>query len=510
MTRLGQLLVRADLISENHLARALGVQHFAGGRIGTLLLERGAVHEDDLGRVLGEQHACDYVPWNVLGNVSPAAIAVLPAKFAIRHSAVPWDRGEGFIKIALRDPSDLRILDELFFVTGRKVIPCAAPEVRIYQALEKYYGERRTPRYAILAEKLSRVTARPGGRAAPPPPPDFFPGEGPPSPASSAGIASGAGAEGVKQIPSTARMPDAPVTPWAPVSTGALSPLDAEEEVISWEELSPPSMWIPEPISEEPPSPPARRTPPPAPVEAKPPAPAAAEPLPPPAAAPPPPPPPSPPAPVAPEPPPPRPHFTSPPPPAAAPRPLPPTVTPPPPAPPTPPRLAPAAPPGATRLAPEIFDFPEVHAGRDRSAVVAAALAALANRFPRVAVFGSKPDKIVGLAGAGAKVDAAKIVKIAIPWADPSVFLNVRLSRAFYLGALPPLPRHRQIAAVMGKPADECVVQPVWMKDKPVAFLYAEFDADRGATPMDLAYLRGLAEATASALAASIRSKRGA
>jgi hypothetical protein len=503
MTRLGQLLVRADLLSENHLARALGVQHFAGGRIGTLLLERGAVHEDDLGRVLGEQHACDYVPWNVLGNVSPAAIAVLPAKFAIRHSAVPWDRGEGFIKIALRDPSDLRILDELFFVTGRKVIPCAAPEVRIYQALEKYYGERRTPRYAILAEKLSRVTARPGGRTAPPPPPDFFPDEGPSSLPSRARAGDGAGAEGVKEIPSTARMPDAPVTPWAPVSTGApLSP-DTEEEMISWEELSPPSMWIPGPISEEPPRPPARRTRPPAPVEAKPAAPAAAEPLPPPAA-----PPPPPPAPVAPEPPSPRPHFAEAPPPAAAPRPLPPPVPSPPP--PTPPRLARAAPPGATRLAPEIFDFPDVHAGSDRSAVVAAALAALANRFPRVALFGSKPDKIVGLAGAGVKVDAAKVVTIAIPWADPSVFLNVRLSRAFYLGPLPPLPRHRTIAAVMGKPADECVVQPVWIKDKPVAFLYAEFDPDRGATPMDLAYLRGLAEATASALAASIRSKRGA
>ena len=62
MTRLGQLLVRADLVSENHLARALGVQHFAGGRIGTLLLERGALEEDDLGRTLAQQHGRDYVP----------------------------------------------------------------------------------------------------------------------------------------------------------------------------------------------------------------------------------------------------------------------------------------------------------------------------------------------------------------------------------------------------------------------------------------------------------------
>jgi hypothetical protein len=155
-----------------------------------------------------------------------------------------------------------------------------------------------------------------------------------------------------------------------------------------------------------------------------------------------------------------------------------------------------------------MFDFPAVLGAGDRGAVVAASLTALGQRFPRAAVFGSKPDRIAGLAGLGTGVDTAKVAAIEIPWADPSVFLNVRLSRAFYLGALPPLPRHGPIAEAMGKRSEECVVQPVWIKDKPVAFLYAEFDPDRGATPMDLAYLRGLAEAAATALAASIRSKR--
>jgi hypothetical protein len=162
------------------------------------------------------------------------------------------------------------------------------------------------------------------------------------------------------------------------------------------------------------------------------------------------------------------------------------------------------------RLAPETFDFPQVLAARERGAIVAAALAALAERFPRAAVFGCKPDRILGLAGGGARVETTRVAAIEIPWSDPSVFLNVRLSRSFYLGALPPLPRHKAIADAMGKWAEECVVQPIWIKDKPVAFLYAEFDADRGATPMDLAYLRGLAGAAATALAASIRSKRSA
>ncbi|MDQ2980267.1 MAG: hypothetical protein M3R62_13720, partial [Acidobacteriota bacterium] len=182
MPRLGQLLVRADLVSENNLARALGVQHFAGGRIGTLLLERGSVSEDDIGTMLSRQHGCEHVPWASLAEVPATTIALLPARFAIKHAAIPYDRSESSIKLALRDPADLRILDELFFVTGRKIIAGVAPEVRIYQALEKYYGERRTPRFAILAEKLSRPAR--GGRSGfipPPPPPQFFPESAAPS-----------------------------------------------------------------------------------------------------------------------------------------------------------------------------------------------------------------------------------------------------------------------------------------------------------------------------------------
>ena len=507
MTRLGQLLVRADLVSENHLARALGVQHFAGGRIGTLLLERGALDEDDLGRTLADQHACEFVPWSVLANVSPAAIAALPAKFAIRHCAVPYDRGEGFLRVALRDPSDLRILDELFFVTGRKIVPSVAPEVRIFQALEKYYGERRTPRYAILAEKLSRIASRPGVKAAgPPPPPDFFPDSParPPSPEEAL-----AGAEGGNvDLPPPVKMPDAPLTAWTPVvGVPPNAEEDTEEEVISWEEMSPPSLWIPAPIEGNrsqpgppipapsslpepaPPMPPRPEAPPAelpsVPVAAAPPLAAGpAFPEPPPAA-----------VPKVPEP---AARTAAPPPP---PRPLP--------VPPGSPRARVPAPEGATRFAAETFDFPDVLTATDRGAVVAQAALALARRFPRVAVFGSKPDRILGLAGAGKGIESARVAAIEIPWSEPSVFLNVRLSRAFYLGALPPLPRHRPIAEVMGRWAEECVVQPVWIKDKPVAFLYAEFDADRGATPMDLAYLRGLASASATALAASIRSRRG-
>src|SRR6266568_5188845 len=269
MARLGQLLVRADLVSENHLARALGIQHFAGGRLGTLLLERGSIEEDNLGKTLALQHGCEYIPWRRLAEIPLGVIAALPAKFAIKHAAVPYDRGENSLKVALRDPGDLRILDELFFVTGRKIIAGVAPEVRIYQALEKYYGERRTPRYAILAEKISRPARTAKAQAAVlPPPPDFFPSPRRKRPGvvpSANDIWGDAGEPDQGELPiiQSWTVPDQSIDQAVGGWAGSLSPgMEGlpvpEPETISWEEMpSIPGLWMPEPSSFAPNSAPA-------------------------------------------------------------------------------------------------------------------------------------------------------------------------------------------------------------------------------------------------------------
>jgi type II secretion system (T2SS) protein E len=620
MTRLGQLLVRADIVSENNLARALGIQNFAGGRLGTLLLERGSVDEDSLGKTLALQHGCEYISWRVLAEIPPVVIAALPAKFAIKHAAVPYERGENHLKLALRDPGDLRILDELFFVTGRKIIAGVAPEVRIYQALEKYYGERRTPRYAILAEKISRpVRTSRSPSNAPPPPPEFFPGPKrratrPPAPQEIWGDPADAdGAE--PPIIQSWKLPDQVVGGWAGTASPGMSAgasIPSEPETISWEEMpAMPSLWLPEaspvpdrgePSAPEISAPREERLPPEAPpITPQPqPAPAAttssraadlssavipsvptpdatapeapfSEPAVAPAAATPVPAPPPAveepavevataegavqaeatpqpaeasqaavapgeeslavrPSPIAPSQEIPREAGLAPPeipaalavPPAPAqPQPMVPVAgTPmeaPAPAPvfekkgppiPPPPPAAPPPPPGAFPAIPASTDFPEVTAAIDRDAIATAALTALARRFVRSAVFVAKPDAVTAWGGEGEGISAEDLRDISIPWTDPSVFLNVRLSRSFYLGPLPPLPRHQAIAIAMGAWPAECLVQPILIREKPVAFLYAEFGDDQGATPMDLAYMRELATAASAAFVSAIRLKK--
>ena len=447
MPRLGTILLRSGAVSEESINRALAVQGFAGGRLGTLLIERGSATEDDIGSALSEQHGCVYVPWNLLGAVPPTVTAALPAKFAIRHSAVPVELGEGFIRIALRDPANLRILDELFFVTGKKILPAVAPEVRLYQALEKYYGERRTPRFAILAEKLSRPTAPSVIKKPLPPPPDFSinPKELPP----------GISAPEDASLIDAWRVPDEPPVGWGGLPQPPAAPHD-EPETIAWEEVPSSPSW-PAP----PPAPPAGRSAPELPERVAPPGPPAG-----------------------------MWRQTAPQPPAR------------------PPVEPPHAGPVPTGGVPAPEELAAILGAGGRDEIFTAVLASLRRRFGKAAVFVARREGVAGWSGAGDRVDAAALRLLELPWTDPSIFLNIRLSRSFYLGPLPPLPRHNELAGALGGWPQECLVQPVLMRDKTVAFFYAECAGGEGATPADLTYSRELAAAAAAALAASIRLKK--
>jgi hypothetical protein len=441
MPRLGVLLVRAGALTEESVNRALAIQGFAGGRIGTLLIERGSVSEDEVGKALAEQHGCEYIPWRLLGSVPSYVTAALPAKFAIRHSAIPVELQEGFLRIVLRDPANLRILDELFFVTGKKIVPATAPEVRIYQALEKYYGERRTPRFAILAEKISRPTLSSVIKKPLPPPPDFsvtpksMPGD--PTPIADADTGS------VALTPAWKVRDDPPVG-WGGFAPSPDEASDEQLESIPWEEMPPHAPWQPGAETPRAPRAPggvgARRE-----TTGRRPAPASE------------------------------------------------------PAPPPPPQKA---------GMPSPADFAAILAARNRDEIFDAALRTMAHRFRTSAVLAVRPEGVVGLAGLGDRIHADALRSLDIPWSEPSIFLNIRLSRAFYLGPLPPLPRHKDLAAALGGWPAECLVQPVLMREKTVAFFYVECASAQGATPADLTYVRELSNATAAALAASIRLKK--
>ena len=155
--RLGEILERQGVLSREQLLRALRNQKVVGGKLGTCLLEIDALAEEALLKGLGEQQGAPTVSPEELRGVADEILAMVPAKVARAHQLVPFRATGTQLHIAMEDARDLRALDELSFVTARRIVAHVASEVRIFEALEKYYGGECPQRFAKLLDRLNRA-----------------------------------------------------------------------------------------------------------------------------------------------------------------------------------------------------------------------------------------------------------------------------------------------------------------------------------------------------------------
>ena len=172
--KLGEILIERGVLTRTQLDLALKAQLIFGGHLGTSLIETGLLDEDTLGQVLSSSAGVPYAPRHLLAHVRPAAIKAVPKKIAEEYSVVPIRLEGTSVHLAFVNPRDLRALDALKFATGRNVVAWIAPEVRVLQALEKYYGVARRARYIKLDYRLDepRRASAVCDEAAPIPPTD--------------------------------------------------------------------------------------------------------------------------------------------------------------------------------------------------------------------------------------------------------------------------------------------------------------------------------------------------
>src|SRR5215468_4406549 len=143
--RLGEMLVRDGRLSEAQLADALGYQARDGGRLGTVLFEHGMVDLEALTVYLGLELGIPIATGAMLERAKRAAVRLLQPSQAFKHKCVPLVVQDRQLIAAIEDPHDFAILDALTSITGYRVLPRVAPELRIYYYIERYYGVARPP-----------------------------------------------------------------------------------------------------------------------------------------------------------------------------------------------------------------------------------------------------------------------------------------------------------------------------------------------------------------------------
>jgi len=154
--RLGQFLIESGWITGEQLLRAIQSQRVVGGRIGTCLLEMEVLSEEHLLEALSKQLGVPAAGVDKLRGIDEEILSLVPAKLAVRSQAIPFAAGDNEIHVATLNVRHLQNLDEISFISSRQVRPHIANEVRIFEALERYYGEECPRRYGHLLDRLNR------------------------------------------------------------------------------------------------------------------------------------------------------------------------------------------------------------------------------------------------------------------------------------------------------------------------------------------------------------------
>jgi type IV pilus assembly protein PilB len=136
--RIGDLLLKEGLVTREQLEKALVEQRQNGTRIGYSLIKLGYLNELDLTRMLARQFRMPAVDLSKF-EVDPRITKLVPADLALKHLVLPLKRDGRTLTVAMADPTDLGVLDDLKFITRYDIFPVIAGEYTLRGAIDRYY-----------------------------------------------------------------------------------------------------------------------------------------------------------------------------------------------------------------------------------------------------------------------------------------------------------------------------------------------------------------------------------
>ena len=137
--RLGEILLKESLITQDQLDKALEFQRSNGGKLGSCLAKMGYITDDDITGVLSRQYGVPSINLKYY-EIDPNVIKLIPQDTALRYQVVPLSRVGSVLSIAMTDPTNVFAMDDIKIMTGFNVEPVVASESAIGEAITRFYG----------------------------------------------------------------------------------------------------------------------------------------------------------------------------------------------------------------------------------------------------------------------------------------------------------------------------------------------------------------------------------
>src|SRR4030066_1033104 len=138
--RLGQLLITSNIITEDQLKEALGLQRKEGGRLGTNLVKLGHITEENLVAFLSRQYNVPAINLTDY-KIDLSLLKLIPIDMARKYLIIPVAGVGATITIAMVDPSNVFAIDDVKFRTGYNVEVVVSSESSILNDISTHYAD---------------------------------------------------------------------------------------------------------------------------------------------------------------------------------------------------------------------------------------------------------------------------------------------------------------------------------------------------------------------------------
>jgi type IV pilus assembly protein PilB len=156
--KLGEILVRENLITSQQLKEVVEYQRVNGGRLGSNLVKLGMISDDVITAVLSRQYGVPSINLDLF-HIEPEVIRLISQEVALKYSILPISKMGPTLTLAMADPTNVFAIDDVKFMTNLNVEPVIASETSLQIAIGKYYGGSNQIDIfdAAFAEETARV-----------------------------------------------------------------------------------------------------------------------------------------------------------------------------------------------------------------------------------------------------------------------------------------------------------------------------------------------------------------
>jgi type IV pilus assembly protein PilB len=138
--RIGELLVKENLLTKEQLRDARTSAKGSGNRLGAEITKMGLLDESELADFVAKQYGVPSINLDEF-EIDRAVIELVPEEVAIKHNVIPVNRAGSTLILATSDPSNIFALDDIKFLTGYNIQAVVASEEAIRRAVDRYYDK---------------------------------------------------------------------------------------------------------------------------------------------------------------------------------------------------------------------------------------------------------------------------------------------------------------------------------------------------------------------------------